>query len=207
MNAARALVAGRDDPDPGPFERVEQAEERLAGNREGVPDAGRAEGVGDEPADGPRPGVGHRLEVGGSRWSAGTAGVGGVGRLGGASTSSSGSSVGVIGRRRCAGIRRRRLADAVRRSRRARRCRLRRLGRLRRVGSSASSRRSSGCARSACGCGASASVVGSVERVRRRARSWRLRSFGSVGPGRGGRSAVVLELERDWQIELARVGR
>ena len=62
----RALVAGRHDADAGPFERVEEAEEGLAGHGEGVPDAGRPEGVGDEPADGPRAGVDDRLEVGGS---------------------------------------------------------------------------------------------------------------------------------------------
>ena len=51
-----ALVARRDDADPGGLEGVEQAEERLAGHGEGVADAGRAERVGDEPADGPRSG-------------------------------------------------------------------------------------------------------------------------------------------------------
>ena len=49
-----ALVAGGDDPDPGVAERIEQPEERLAGDRERVADAGRAQGVGDEPADRPR---------------------------------------------------------------------------------------------------------------------------------------------------------
>ena len=38
-----ALVAGGDDPDPGALEGVEQAEERLARDGEGVADAGRAE--------------------------------------------------------------------------------------------------------------------------------------------------------------------
>ena len=49
-----ALVAGRDDPDPGALEGIEEAEERLARDGERVPDAGGAEGVGDEPADGAR---------------------------------------------------------------------------------------------------------------------------------------------------------
>ena len=50
----RALVARGDDPDAGVAERVEQPEERLAGDGEGVADPGRAQGVGDQPADGPR---------------------------------------------------------------------------------------------------------------------------------------------------------
>ena len=54
MNAARALVAGGDDPDPGRVEALEQAEEALAGHGEGVADAGGAKGVRDEPADGAR---------------------------------------------------------------------------------------------------------------------------------------------------------
>ena len=78
-----AFVAGRDDADAGPFERVEEAEEGLAGHREGVPDAGRPERVGDEPADGPRPGVDDRLEVG---WSHGVGRSAGVGELASASS-------------------------------------------------------------------------------------------------------------------------
>ena len=56
----RTLVAGGDDADAGVAEGVEEAEERLAGHREGVADAGAAQGVGDEAPDGPRPGVGRR---------------------------------------------------------------------------------------------------------------------------------------------------
>ena len=48
-----ALVAGGDDPDAGGVEALEQAEEALAGHGEGVADADGAEGVRDEPADGP----------------------------------------------------------------------------------------------------------------------------------------------------------
>ena len=48
-----ALVARGDDPDAGGVEALEQAEEALAGHGEGVADADGAEGVGDEPTDGP----------------------------------------------------------------------------------------------------------------------------------------------------------
>ena len=60
----RTLVARGDDPDPRALERVEQAEEGFARDREGIADAGRAQGVGDESAD--RPWTGHdlRLRVG-----------------------------------------------------------------------------------------------------------------------------------------------
>ena len=68
-----ALVAGRHDADAGAFERVEQAEEGLAGHGEGIPDAGRPEGVGDEPADRPRAGVDDRFEVSGPEARLGTA--------------------------------------------------------------------------------------------------------------------------------------
>ncbi len=50
------LVARGDDPDPGGLEPFEQAEEALARDGEGIPDAGGAQGVGDEPTDGSRPG-------------------------------------------------------------------------------------------------------------------------------------------------------
>ena len=53
----RTLVAGRDDADPGTLEGVEEPEERLARDGEGVADAGCAELVGDVAADGARPGV------------------------------------------------------------------------------------------------------------------------------------------------------
>jgi hypothetical protein len=59
-----ALMTGGDDPDPGVAQAVEQAEERLAGHREGVADPSRAQGIGHEPAHGPRPGV-FGLEGGG----------------------------------------------------------------------------------------------------------------------------------------------
>ena len=49
-----ALVAGRDDPDPGSLECVEDAEERLTRHGEGHADTGGAQRLGDEPADGPR---------------------------------------------------------------------------------------------------------------------------------------------------------
>ena len=48
-----ALVAGGDDADAGITERVEEAQERFAGHGERVADAGAAQGVGDEAADGP----------------------------------------------------------------------------------------------------------------------------------------------------------
>ena len=48
-----ALVAGRDDPDAGLRQGVEQAEEALAGHGEGDRHAGRVERIGDEPTDGP----------------------------------------------------------------------------------------------------------------------------------------------------------
>ena len=57
----RALVARGDDADPGRLEALEQAEEALAGHRERVADAGGPQGVGDEPADGPRAGLGRRV--------------------------------------------------------------------------------------------------------------------------------------------------
>ena len=49
-----ALVAGRDDADAGGLEALEQAEEALARDGEGLADAGGAKRVGEEPADGPR---------------------------------------------------------------------------------------------------------------------------------------------------------
>ena len=58
-----AFVARPDDADPGALERVEQAEEGFAGDGEGVADTGRAESVGDEPADGPRSGLDDGLGV------------------------------------------------------------------------------------------------------------------------------------------------
>ena len=60
----RAFVTRRDDPDPGALEGIEQAQERLAGHGEGVSDARGTEDVGDVAAD--RPGTfGHRrFEVG-----------------------------------------------------------------------------------------------------------------------------------------------
>ena len=48
-----ALVASGDDADAGIAERIEEAEERFAGHGERVADAGAAQGVGDEAADGP----------------------------------------------------------------------------------------------------------------------------------------------------------
>ena len=71
----RAFVACRDDADPGALEGIEQAEERLARDREGVADAGRAQRVGDEPADGPRAFCDDGCEVR-SRHSLGRLGVG-----------------------------------------------------------------------------------------------------------------------------------
>ena len=44
----RALVPGRDDADPGVAERLEDAEEALAGDGERVADAGGAQGLGHE---------------------------------------------------------------------------------------------------------------------------------------------------------------
>ena len=54
MKAAAALVTGRHDADAGVAQGVEQPEERLAGHREGVPDAGGTQRIGDEPPDRPR---------------------------------------------------------------------------------------------------------------------------------------------------------
>ena len=59
-----AFVAGRNEADPGLLQSVEEAEEALAGNGEGVPDAGCAEGLGDDPADRSRAGGGLRGGLG-----------------------------------------------------------------------------------------------------------------------------------------------
>src|SRR4029079_10675058 len=48
-----ALVARGDAPDAGGVETLEEAEEALAGHGERVPDADGAQGVRDEPPDGP----------------------------------------------------------------------------------------------------------------------------------------------------------
>ena len=48
------LMARGDDADTGITERVEEAEERFAGDREGVADAGAAQRVGNEAPDGAR---------------------------------------------------------------------------------------------------------------------------------------------------------
>ena len=50
-----ALVTRRHDPDARVPEGVQQAEERLARHGEGVADAGRPQGIGDEPPHGPGP--------------------------------------------------------------------------------------------------------------------------------------------------------
>ena len=175
-----ALVARGDDPDPGALERVEQAQERFAGDRERVAHAGRAEGVGDEPADGP--------------WSGSATGS----RSGAAGSAA--RSAGSVGR---SALRRRRSPRALRgqsrprlrrsslRARRSRRLRQlgRRLGLVSRLGSSpvgsrrARSRRSRAALRRR--------PVAARRRADRRsavwcrARSWRLRSFGRSAPAAG----------------------
>ena len=74
-----AFVTSGDDADPGTLEGVEQTEERLAGDRERISDAGRAQRVGDEATDGPwarrrdgfelGPGLGCDRDLGrGLRW-------------------------------------------------------------------------------------------------------------------------------------------
>ena len=64
MNAARAFMAGRDDADPGALEGVEEPEERLARDGEGVADARCTELVGDVAADGPWTGIDDRFRGG-----------------------------------------------------------------------------------------------------------------------------------------------
>ena len=147
MNAAAAFVARRDDPDPGALERVEQPEERLARDGERVADAGRAQRVGDEPADGPR--AGRRRPARARRRVLGSASAS-------ASATGSASASGPARRARRFGV-----GSGVGAS----------AGRPRRAARRAPRRASR-----------SASVVGWD---RRRARSWRLRSFGRSGPGAG----------------------
>ena len=107
MNAAAPSWRVATTRMPAAFERVEQAEEGLAGHGEGVPDAGRAERVGDEPADGPRAGVDDRLEVGRSHGVGRSGGVGGARRRA-RRLGSVGRRLGVgrrVGRRRLATVR------------------------------------------------------------------------------------------------------
>jgi enoyl-CoA hydratase/carnithine racemase len=197
-----AFVARRHDADAGAFERVEQAQKGLAGHGEGIPDAGRAEGVGDEPADGPRAGVDDRFEVGRSH---GVGRSGGVGRRLDTRVRLGGHGLGVVvcrvGRRHVVdgfdgllgngGHRLRRLpgldsrVDGVSRG----------LGRLGRLG-----RRGFGCGCDGVDLGGRLISACGVELGHDD-------SAPSIGrPSRGGRSAVVLELERDCQIELAQSG-
>ena len=94
-----ALVAGGHDPDPRVGERVEQPEERLAGHGERVPDAGGAQGVRDEPADGP--GLGRlRPRVRPARAAASGSAALGLGRRSGSAASGSGSARLGLGRPR-----------------------------------------------------------------------------------------------------------
>ena len=97
-----ALVAGRDDPDPGAVERVEQPEERFAGDGERVADAGGAERVGDEATDGSRPDRDDRLELGLVGRVAGSGSRRRATRFGGlGSGSRCGLGVSVVGLERC----------------------------------------------------------------------------------------------------------
>ena len=100
----RTLVAGRHDPDPGTLEGVEQAQEGLTGNGEGVPDAGAAERVRDEAADGVGPIIRRRGRGSSSDSGASAARSGSSAASSGSSAASSGSarrgsgaSVAVIG--------------------------------------------------------------------------------------------------------------
>ena len=90
MNAAAALVAGRDDADPGAFEGVEEPEERLARYGERVADARRAELVGDVAPDGPWTGVDGRFR----RWLGRASASASFRGSGSATAHSSGSAVG-----------------------------------------------------------------------------------------------------------------
>ena len=49
-----ALVTSRHDPDAGVAQGIQQPQERLAGHREGIPDTGGTQHIGDEPPNGPR---------------------------------------------------------------------------------------------------------------------------------------------------------
>ena len=192
----RTLVAGRDDADPGALECVEEPEERLARDGEGVADAGCAQLVGDVAADGARPGVDDGL--GHLR--------GGLGRrLGRGSATVAGSASGSV--------------DSWFR---------RRLGRRLTFGAVVSVGR--GRAPSVPRRRARASASVASVRLRGRLQRWLRRrdrclagqlvgrgcgvelGHGDCAPSvdggpRWGWSAVVLELERDRQVELAQATR
>ena len=64
MNAAAPSCRVATTRMPALIERIEQAEERLARDRERIPDARGAELVGDVAADRPRPGLDGRFGFG-----------------------------------------------------------------------------------------------------------------------------------------------
>ena len=152
MNAAPPSWRVGDDPDPGVAERVEEAEERLARDGEGVADAGGAQGVGDGAPDGARRGGlgdgfdrgglgGARGLVAGASPSAIGLGLGGlVGRRGGLGSAAVGlrrrpATLGLGGGSAGAtGVGELRAAVTVDLRRRDRRLRLGRLGRSRALG-------------------------------------------------------------------------